>query len=95
MFEMLDERQPWEIPLPVTWEDRERILQARREGRTVEQWHWRDRYWRSSNGDQLGYPWIVLQCMNRGWQLFSVPSEAPPDPRPDALDLDRGRREGL
>lgn len=84
MLELLNADEPWEIPLPVTWEDRERLLDARRDGVSVASWEWKNGKWEGAGyGTRLrdSFPAIVKHCMSEGYHLFSVP----PDQRSELL----------
>lgn len=75
MIEILDDSQPWEIPLPTSWEDHDRVLEARDEARMADRWFWDGGGWRSTGplGESFLYCEIVRLCMYRGWRLFSMP----------------------
>jgi hypothetical protein len=81
VIEILDEREPWEIPLPYTWEDHERLLEARppHEDVVVGQWRYDEQsgFWADMDGARvLDYIEIVSLCMSVGWRLFSTPAPA-------------------
>lgn len=78
MIEHLDPAQPWEIPLPHTWEDRERVLEAREGSDVVAIWTWNADagMWDGAGyGTRLrdSYPNIVKHCMEEGYRLYSLP----------------------
>lgn len=80
MIEMLDPTQPWNIPLPVTWEDPGRELEARNksDGSVAWRWKWNEgaQAWQR-NGlftHWETYGEIVGSCLDHGWMLFSLPA---------------------
>lgn len=80
MIEILDPAQPWEVPLPVSWNDQERGLAAYIDGCVVVAWRFEGGRWLThaqSEGPGDTFSDIVRRCMDRGWRLYSMPRLAP------------------